>query len=163
MIQSTVVEFDLEEGRMPLRCAGQELSNGLKKPDRFRDTLAIDMLLRGASPYDVAKMLGDTIETIEKHYTPFVRELRDRVRMFLECGSGTGRCHRKARARRQGRCAKAELASCFHDRPGRDNVSECNRDLSPLWATANCLTPRPTRNSSETTSAGSRKFRSKEP
>jgi hypothetical protein len=46
------------------------------------------MLTRGASPYDVAKMLGDTIETVEKHYTPFVRELRERVRMILETGAG---------------------------------------------------------------------------
>jgi integrase len=30
-------------------------------PHRFRDTFAVDMLLRGASPYDVAKLLGDTI------------------------------------------------------------------------------------------------------
>jgi integrase len=56
-------------------------------PHRFRDTLAVDMLTCGASPYDVAKMLGDTIETIEKDYTPFVRELRERVRMILETGA----------------------------------------------------------------------------
>ena len=36
-------------------------------PHRFRDTLAVDMLNRGASPYDVAKMLGDTIDTVERH------------------------------------------------------------------------------------------------
>jgi len=57
-------------------------------PHRFRDTFAVDLLLRGASPYDVAKMLGDTIETVEKHYMPFVRELRDRVRRILENGAG---------------------------------------------------------------------------
>jgi integrase len=57
-------------------------------PHRFRDTFAVDLLLRGASPYDVAKMLGDTIETVEKHYMPFVRELRDRVRRILENGTG---------------------------------------------------------------------------
>ena len=57
-------------------------------PHRFRDTFAVDLLLRGASPYDVAKMLGDTIETVEKHYTPFVRELRERVRRILETGAG---------------------------------------------------------------------------
>ncbi len=57
-------------------------------PHRFRDTLAVDMLARGASPYDVAKMLGDTIETIERHYTPFVRELRERVRHILESDAG---------------------------------------------------------------------------
>ncbi len=57
-------------------------------PHRFRDTLAVDMLSRGASPYDVAKMLGDTIDTVEKHYTPFVKELRERVRNLLETGVG---------------------------------------------------------------------------
>lgn len=44
------------------------------RPHRFRDTLAVDMLSRGATPDDVAKVLGDTIETIEKHYTPFVKK-----------------------------------------------------------------------------------------
>lgn len=57
-------------------------------PHRFRDTLAVDMLSRGGSPYDVAKMLGDTIDTVEKHYTPFVKELRERVRNILETGIG---------------------------------------------------------------------------
>jgi integrase len=57
-------------------------------PHRFRDTLAVDILNRGASPYDVAKMLGDTIDTVERHYTPFVKELRDRVRNILETGTG---------------------------------------------------------------------------
>ena len=34
-------------------------------------------------------MLGDTIETVEKHtYTPFVKELRERVRSILETDSG---------------------------------------------------------------------------
>jgi integrase len=57
-------------------------------PHRFRDSFAVDMLLRGASPYDVAKMLGDTIETVERHYMPFERELRERVRSILETGVG---------------------------------------------------------------------------
>lgn len=57
-------------------------------PHRFRDTLAVDMLNRGASPDDVAKMLGDTIDTVERHYTPFVRELRERVRIILESDAG---------------------------------------------------------------------------
>ena len=41
---------------------------------RFRDSFAVDLLSRGASPYDVAKLLGDTVETAERHYAPFVRE-----------------------------------------------------------------------------------------
>ncbi len=57
-------------------------------PHRYRDTFAVDMLARGGSPYDVAKLLGDTIETIEKHYTPFVRELRERVRRLMENEEG---------------------------------------------------------------------------
>ena len=57
-------------------------------PHRFRDTLAVDLLARGASPYDVAKMLGDTIDVVEKHYAPFVTELRERVRLILETGVG---------------------------------------------------------------------------
>ena len=57
-------------------------------PHRFRDTFAVDMLLRGSSPYDVAKLLGDTVDTVEKHYAPFVRELRERARRFMEMPGG---------------------------------------------------------------------------
>jgi integrase len=57
-------------------------------PHRFRDTLAVDMLEKGASPYDVAKVLGDTIETVEKHYAPFTKEIRERVRRIMENGEG---------------------------------------------------------------------------
>jgi integrase len=57
-------------------------------PHRFRDTFAVDLLARGASPYDVAKLLGDTVDTIEKHYAPFVRELRERARNIMENGLG---------------------------------------------------------------------------
>jgi integrase len=57
-------------------------------PHRFRDTYAVDLLARGASPYDVAKLLGDTVDTIEKHYAPFVKELRERARKIMESGEG---------------------------------------------------------------------------
>jgi integrase len=57
-------------------------------PHRFRDTFAVDLLSRGASPYDVAKLLGDTVDTVEKHYAPFVRELRERARRIMESGEG---------------------------------------------------------------------------
>jgi hypothetical protein len=42
------------------------------------------MLARDASVYDVAKLLGNTIETVEKHYADFVKELRERVRRMME-------------------------------------------------------------------------------
>ena len=69
-------------------------------PHRFRDTFAVDLLARGASPYDVAKLIGDTVETIEKHYAPFVRELRERARKIMETGegleiTGTPQAHQK--------------------------------------------------------------------
>lgn len=48
----------------------------------------IDILHREGSLYDVAKMLGDTVETVERHYAPFVTELRERVRDLLQTGTG---------------------------------------------------------------------------
>ena len=61
------------------------------------------MLARGATPYDVAKLLGDEIATIEKHYAPFVRELRERVRNLMETGRGihasVSRCSGSLRCR----------------------------------------------------------------
>ena len=55
-------------------------------PHRYRDAFAVDMLARGGSAYDVAKLLCDTVATMEKHYAPFVRELRDRARRIMENG-----------------------------------------------------------------------------
>src|SRR5262249_15994122 len=71
-----------------IRALGKRAGVPNAHPHRFRDTLAVDMLARGGSPYDAAKMLGDTIDTVEKHYTPFVQELRERVRNILETGTG---------------------------------------------------------------------------
>ena len=45
---------------------------------------AADMLARRASPYDVAKLLSDIVATVEKHYAPFVKELRNRARRVME-------------------------------------------------------------------------------
>ena len=53
-------------------------------PHRFRDTLAVDMLLRGAGLLDCARILGDTADTVSRHYAPFVPALRDRVKGFLD-------------------------------------------------------------------------------
>jgi hypothetical protein len=41
------------------------------------------MLAKGANPYDVAKLLGDTVATVETHYAPFAKELRDRARKII--------------------------------------------------------------------------------
>ena len=71
-----------------MRALGRQAGVENVHPHRFRDTFAVDMLLKGLSPYDVAKILGDTIHTIETHYAPFVRELRERARRFIESAEG---------------------------------------------------------------------------
>jgi hypothetical protein len=52
----------------------------------------VDMLLRGATAYEVAKLLGDAVDTVEKHYAPFVKELRDCSRRLMENGQGLENC-----------------------------------------------------------------------
>jgi molybdopterin converting factor small subunit len=46
------------------------------------------MLLKGASPYDVAKTLGDTVAVVEQHYAPYVKELRERTRKIMASDEG---------------------------------------------------------------------------
>jgi len=83
-----------ENGAQPFR--GEQLTKlrqAAKEdahPHRYRDSFAVDLLARGATPYDVAKLLGDTVATIEKHYAPFVKELRERARRRMENGEGFG-------------------------------------------------------------------------
>jgi integrase len=57
-------------------------------PHRFRATFAVELLLRDADVFTVAKLLGDTVDTVVKHYLPFVPELRERARVFLNNNSG---------------------------------------------------------------------------
>ena len=64
----------------------------------FRDTFAVGMLARGASPYDVAKLLGDTIEC---------REALCRVR---EGTARAGPAHDGKRRRRLGGILQAGAA-----------------------------------------------------
>ncbi len=71
-----------------MRALGQRAEVADAHPHRFRDTFAVDMLLRGASPFDVAKLLGDTVETVERHYAPYVRELRERARRLMQGPEG---------------------------------------------------------------------------
>ena len=52
-------------------------------PHRFRDTFAVRLLAQGASLYDVAKLLGITVGVAERHYAPYVEELRERGRRLV--------------------------------------------------------------------------------
>jgi integrase len=57
-------------------------------PHCLRDTFACDMLTRGASIFDVAKMLADTVETVEKSYAQFVPAARDAAQSKMDAGIG---------------------------------------------------------------------------
>lgn len=46
---------------------------------RFRDTHAVRLLSKGASLYDVAKLMGISHQTAALYYTPFVKELQERA------------------------------------------------------------------------------------
>jgi integrase len=63
---------------------------GVKRvtPHCFRDTFACDMLARGEDIYGVAKMLADTVETVEKHYAQFVLAARDAAQHRMDNGLG---------------------------------------------------------------------------
>ena len=57
-------------------------------PHRFRDTFCVGMLVRGIDPYSVARLVGITVDILERHYAPFIPELRERVRRALNSGEG---------------------------------------------------------------------------
>lgn len=56
-------------------------------PHSFRDSLAVELLTHGAGIYDVARILGDDVKTIQRHYAPFTPELVDRVRKIMNSKS----------------------------------------------------------------------------
>jgi len=76
--------------RLYERCKALGSRAGIKRvtPHCFRDTFACDMLARGVDIYDVAKMLADTVDTIEKHYAQFVPAARDAVQSRMDTGVG---------------------------------------------------------------------------
>jgi integrase len=57
-------------------------------PHDFRDTFACDMLARGASIYDVAKMLADTVQTVERCYAQFLPAAKDAAQNRMDTGIG---------------------------------------------------------------------------
>ncbi len=51
-------------------------------------TFACDMLARGASIYDVAKMLADTVQTVERCYAQFLPAAKDAAQHRMDTGIG---------------------------------------------------------------------------
>jgi hypothetical protein len=83
----------------------------------------VNLLYAGAGIYDVARILGDTIETIEKHHAPFMPALRERVRRIMESGRGI---------------------ESFRDFESQ-NDTEIGEGETPMWhktGTLDCLIPR---------------------
>jgi hypothetical protein len=46
------------------------------------------MLAKGAGVFEVAKMLADTVETVEEHYAQFVQASRDNIQAKMDSGIG---------------------------------------------------------------------------
>lgn len=73
-------------------------------PQRFRDTFAVDALLRFVPELSVARMLADTLEAVTNHYLPYVKELREHAQDLLNNGKGLEE-YAEARRRHNGQHA----------------------------------------------------------
>jgi integrase len=71
-----------------LRLLGERAGVRNVHPHRFRSTFAVDLLLKGVPLPSVARILGDTVQTIVKHYLPYVEELREHARLSVTTGKG---------------------------------------------------------------------------
>ena len=71
-----------------IRALGKRAKVADAHPHRFRDTFCVDMLARGVNPYSVARIMGITVEMLERHYASFIPELRERVRVALASCQG---------------------------------------------------------------------------
>jgi integrase len=76
--------------RLTNRCKALGDRAGVRRctPHCFRDTFACDMLAKGAGIHDVAKMLADTVETVEEHYAQFIPASRDNIQAKMDSGVG---------------------------------------------------------------------------
>lgn len=70
--------------RQVVRLTSRKASVKDATPHRYRHSLAVDLLLKGASVYEVAKVLGDSVATVEKHYLKFVPEMRQKLKGLLD-------------------------------------------------------------------------------
>jgi integrase/recombinase XerC len=60
---------------------------------RFRHTLAAELLAAGAEMADVARILGNTVRIVEKHYAVWSPQRQDRIYGLLQRVFGTKRVH----------------------------------------------------------------------
>jgi site-specific recombinase XerD len=76
-------------------------------PHKFRHYFAVNSMYKGASLTYVARLLGDTEQTVSKAYVSFVQELRDRSRYEIDSGVGLEELAVAAAQRRQTKMDKA--------------------------------------------------------
>lgn len=64
---------------------GERLTPAIKdaQPHRFRVTFAVQSILKGLDVYRVAKMLGDTVDTVTKHYLPMAHAMMQQAADIL--------------------------------------------------------------------------------
>lgn len=53
------------------------------RPHRFRDTFAVNLLLKGVDVADVAALLGNTPSIIQKHYAPWIAARQSRLESIV--------------------------------------------------------------------------------
>lgn len=76
--------FSTEHGK-PILSLARDLRQAFAKAaipgghaHRFRDTFCVRLLSKGASLYEIAKLMGISMQTAERHYSPYVKELQER-------------------------------------------------------------------------------------
>ena len=62
---------------------GERLGIEETRPHRFRCTFAVDALLKGAQPIEIARLLGDKLETVVKSYLPLSEAMSKSTRDLL--------------------------------------------------------------------------------
>lgn len=62
---------------------GERLEIEDVRPHRFRCSFAVDALMKGASPLQIADWLGDKVETVVTHYLPLSEKLSEQTRKLL--------------------------------------------------------------------------------
>jgi hypothetical protein len=67
-----------------LMALGRRVSIIKVRPHRFRCNFAVDALLKGANVNQIAEWLGDTTETVAKHYLPISTAMSESTRNILD-------------------------------------------------------------------------------
>ena len=78
--------YDVNGRRLYARmiALGERVGVEKARPHRFRCNFAVDALLKGANVNQIAEWLGDTAETVAKHYLPISTAMSESTRNILD-------------------------------------------------------------------------------